>query len=177
MARDITNSDLYIDSRDVIKRIAELESDKDDARTNLEEAKAALADAERAYSEAADDDRKAGELGDAVTDAKAEVEHAQAAVNEWEKGHESESWESRDLRALLALQEEAEGYSDWAHGATLILDSEFENYARQTAEDTGAIGRDPPWPVCHIDWAAAADALKEDYTSVGYDGETYWVRS
>jgi len=82
-----------------------------------------------------------------------------------------------ELKALLALRDEAAGYSpDWKYGATLIRDSYFEDYARELAEDTGAINRNADWPLSYIDWPAAADALKQDYTSVEFDGVTYWVR-
>src|SRR5574343_1100147 len=83
--------------------------------------------------------------------------------------------ERAELAALRSLAES--GYSaDWSYGATLIRDSYFEEYAQELAEDIGAIGKDLPWPACHIDWEAAADALKQDYTSVDFDGVEYWVR-
>lgn len=85
--------------------------------------------------------------------------------------------DAAELTALRALAEEGESLSDWAHGETLIRDSYFEDYARELAEDIGAIGKDLPWPACHIDWEAAADALKQDYTSLEYGGVTYWARS
>lgn len=85
--------------------------------------------------------------------------------------------EIEEYAKLQALCDEAEGYSsDWKYGATLIRDSHFEDYARELAEDTGAVSRDAQWPLQHIDWEAAADELKQDYTSVEFDGTTYWVR-
>src|SRR5678810_1054818 len=40
--------------------------------------------------------------------------------------------DAAELKALLALQSEAEGYcEDWEHGATLIRDSYFETYAQE----------------------------------------------
>lgn len=96
------------------------------------------------------------------------------SVEIWEAENEDDAAE---LKALQALQESAEGVPDWQHGATLIRDSYFETYAQELAEDIGAIGRDLPWPACHIDWEAAADALKADYNCVDFDGVEYWVRS
>lgn len=82
-----------------------------------------------------------------------------------------------ELKALKALQDEAEGYSpDWKYGATLIRDSYFKEYAEELADDIGAIDRNASWPVCCIDWDEAADMLKQDYTAVDFDGVTYWVR-
>lgn len=62
-------------------------------------------------------------------------------------------------------------------GVTLIRDSYFESYARELAEDIGAIKSDLGWPYDYIDWERAADALKQDYSSIDFDGVEYWVRS
>lgn len=64
---------------------------------------------------------------------------------------------------------------DW-YPVTLIRDTYFEDYAQQLAEDIGAVPSDYSWPASHIDWEAAADALQMDYTSVEFDGITYWTR-
>ena len=91
---------------------------------------------------------------------------------------ELDSDEREELTALVALAEEASGYAeDWRYGATLIRDSYFEEYARELAEDIGALGnKDIPWPANHIDWEAACDELKQDYTEVDFDGVAYWIR-
>lgn len=85
--------------------------------------------------------------------------------------------EAYELDQLRALRDEASGYAaDWEYGEALIRDSYFEDYARDLADDIGAIDKDATWPVCHIDWEAAAESLQMDYTSVEYMGETYWIR-
>lgn len=137
MARTISNGDNIIDSRDVIARIAELESERDD-----------------------------------IEHAPADDESA-LTLEEFDTGDDGQ-----ELKTLRALAEECEGYvSDWRHGEALIRDSYFEDYARQLAEDIGAINRDARWPNDCIDWEKAADELRQDYTSVDFDGITYWVRS
>jgi hypothetical protein len=85
--------------------------------------------------------------------------------------------EQNELRILRELADEANGYApDWEFGETLIRESYFEEYAEQLAEDIGAIDRNAGWPLGCIDWEKAADQLKIDYTSVEFDGVTYWVR-
>lgn len=85
--------------------------------------------------------------------------------------------EQTELAALLALQEEAEGYSpDWKYGAVLIRDSYFKEYAQELADDIGAVDRNATWPANCIDWDEAARQLQQDYTSVEFDSVTYWVR-
>jgi hypothetical protein len=84
--------------------------------------------------------------------------------------------EKQELANLEALQEQAEGYSEWQEGAQLIRDSYFEEYAQEFAGDIGAIGKDNQWPLYCIDWEKAARELQMDYTCVDFDGVEYWVR-
>lgn len=58
----------------------------------------------------------------------------------------------------------------------LILDSYFETYAQDFAEDIGAINREADWPANHIDWEAAADSLKMDFTEYTIGRYTYYGR-
>lgn len=82
-----------------------------------------------------------------------------------------------ELASLQALAKEAEGYAaDWKHGEALIRDSYFKAYAMELAEDCGMIKPDAQWPNSCIDWDQAARELQMDYTSVEFDGVTYWVR-
>ena len=85
--------------------------------------------------------------------------------------------EHEELAKLLALAKQGEDYApDWSYGETMISDTYFETYAEELARDIGAIDRDAAWPVRHIDWEAAANELKQNYTSIDFDGETYWIR-
>jgi antirestriction protein len=98
-------------------------------------------------------------------------------IEELEAIEEPNDEEKEELAALLALAEEGEGLADWQYGETLIRNSYFETYAEELAEDIGAIGKDTQWPLSFIDWEAAANALKQDYTAIEFDGVTYWGRS
>jgi hypothetical protein len=141
---DISNSDATIDSRDVIKRIEELENEREAL---------ALIDAVNAVDCSA-------------------PHHAQdrADLKYWEEDNLSE------LDALASLADEAPQYSeDWQYGATLIRDSSFTDYAQELCEDLGYLPNDfPAW--IEIDWKATARNIQQDYTSVEFDGVTYWVR-
>lgn len=94
-----------------------------------------------------------------------------------EEGEEFAEDDAHELTNLRALADEGEGSPDWADGVTLIADHHFEDYAQELAEDIGAIQRDAAWPASHIDWTAAAEALKQDYFSVTYGDATYWIRA
>jgi hypothetical protein len=83
-----------------------------------------------------------------------------------------------ELAELRALQAETEGYAgdNWRDGVTFIAESFFEEYAEELAADIGAIDRNASWPLNRIDWTAAADDLKDDYTSAEINGAEYWYR-
>lgn len=87
--------------------------------------------------------------------------------------------EAEELASLRTLAEQGKGYGDWAYGETLIRYSYFETYAEEFAEDIGDMSSKAAqaWPFRHIDWEAAADELKQDYTSLDFDGVEYWMRS
>jgi antirestriction protein len=107
-------------------------------------------------------------------DVIARIEELMALEAEGETPDEDDAAE---LKILCELAAEAEPYSpDWRHGETLIRDSYFEQYAEQLAEDIGAIDPNAKWPLNCIDWEAAADQLRQDYTAVEFDGVTYWIR-
>lgn len=84
--------------------------------------------------------------------------------------------DAKELVSLRELQSEAEGYApDWQHGATLVRDSYWTDYCQELLQDIGDLPKDLPHYIV-IDWDATAENLKVDYTSVEYDGVTYWVR-
>lgn len=89
---------------------------------------------------------------------------------------EDDPLDDSERERLAAIDSLAEEVSEWQHGAALIHESYFTEYAQELAEDIGAIDKDAGWPLSHIDWNAAADALKMDYISVEFDGDTYYVR-
>lgn len=90
--------------------------------------------------------------------------------------------EKAELTAISSFLDDVRGNGgdeQW-NGAwypvTFIRDSHFKDYAEELAEDVGAISKDAQWPLSFIDWDAAANALKQDYSTVDIDGTTYWYR-
>jgi len=74
------------------------------------------------------------------------------------------------VKALREFVEQFDGY-----GEVAIHDDYFEDYARELHEDINGRGA-TGWPYDCIDWERAADALKQDYSLVDFDGQDYWVR-
>jgi hypothetical protein len=87
--------------------------------------------------------------------------------------------ELADLEILLSdlrgNGEDEQWRGKW-YPVALIRDSYFEDYARELAEDIGAIRSDVGWPCNCIDWEQAARELKLDYNIVKIGGVTYWYR-
>lgn len=85
--------------------------------------------------------------------------------------------EAIELDYLTAVEEAAACVSqDWAYGAQLIRADYFVEFARQHAEETcGRELQSAVWPLTHIDWEAAADALAEGYEAVYMDGVEYYI--
>ena len=96
---------------------------------------------------------------------EAEVEATRA------EGLEPHKCDLDDLEALYALRDEIG--SEWRYGVTLIDEADFEEYAREYAEDIGALDRNASWPHTCIDWELAAREMQHDFSVVEYDGTTW----
>lgn len=79
------------------------------------------------------------------------------------------------LRELKGNGGDEQWRGDW-YPITLIRDSYFKEYAQEIAEDCDMINSSLAWPYTCIDWEQAAKELQGDYTSIDFDGVTYWVR-
>ena len=116
-----------------------------------------------------------------ITDRVDELEALADDVNDptWRAANEDEAAEYDELHALLAELEGMGGDHQWRgdwYPAMLIADSYFETYARELADDIGAIDSNAAWPTRHIDWEAAARELAQDYSAVDVAGNEYLTR-
>ena len=85
-----------------------------------------------------------------------------------------------DLGIYVALDGTVSGELDDIarnYEQALIAEDHFPAYAEELASDIGAIDSNASWPLTFIDWDAAADALKVDYSAVTLDGHEYLIRS
>lgn len=147
----------YIDTRDLQKRLDELE----DLETAYDEAKEAFVEAEDLM---ADDEIDMSKREDDLEDARGDLEDARDAF-----GPEEEE-ELEELRSL------ANQIGEFRHGETLIPEDEFEGYVQDLCQDCGYISSDFPWWIA-IDWEETARNVSQDYTVVTYQGTDYYVRS
>ena len=197
---EISNSEDCIDSRQIIKRIEELENQKCDRYVSgtinngvvdeeeydwEEDARTDLAAKIRIYSyDLAENDEDAAQE---LYDHSCEIEKGVGDITKYEKygityylrqdgftGLDED--ELKELNSLVQIQEEAEKYNcDWLHGATLINESYFADYTKEFVEETSNVDLNS-WPFNNINWKDAADELKQDYTEIDFNGTTYYIR-
>jgi hypothetical protein len=155
----------FIDSRDLVNRFEELESEREDLESEVEEAKDAVQDAYHAREE--------------LDTAETEAAHHAAMSAENEARKALADWDienAGEFDTLRSINEEGQNVAaDWSHGATLIRDDYFTDYARELVSDIGGMPREIPDYIV-IDWEATADNLKADYTTVTIEGTDYYVR-
>jgi len=92
---------------------------------------------------------------------------------------EIQNWKEDWLDEIAEICEiekiEDELGSEFEYGVTLIHEDYFEEYTEELLIDCGYISKDfPSW--IEIDWEATANNVKQDYTEVEYQGETYYGR-
>lgn len=87
--------------------------------------------------------------------------------------------EVEELDALTDLAAVASNCADdWEYGEELISESYFVEYAQELAASITHDREDitSSWPYNHIDWDEAAEELKQDYSEVEFDRQTYYIR-
>jgi hypothetical protein len=84
--------------------------------------------------------------------------------------------EKDELESLQTFKDEVDS-TEWDSGITFIRDSYFVEFAQQEAEDLGLVQDNISWPYTCINWDDAADELRNDYSSIDFNGVGYWYRS
>lgn len=92
---------------------------------------------------------------------------------------EIESWKEYFEDELKEIEEiddvENELGSEFEYGVTLVDVDDWEEFVEQDLEDIGYIPKDfPSW--IEIDWKATANNVRQDYTEVTYQGNSYLGR-
>ena len=169
--KTISNTDNVIDSRDIIERIDELTGD---FQALVDDIEAAETDVERGT---AFDDLATWLIGH--TEIAPDLEALDGItfddVSDW-----AESDDAHELKALLALADEADCSPGWSYGEMLINEDYFTEYIEELINDCYDLPKEfnsDGWPWRHmtLDYEAAADEARQDYTEVTFDGQTYYI--
>jgi hypothetical protein len=161
---EITN-DKFLDSRDIEERIDYLES--------------LIEDCDPANMDANESEDHKPEMAECGTCGKEWDDARCTSVTPVPSGRcpfEAVHDEIAELERLIELRDDC-GSSEWRHGLQLIREDHFEDYARELAQDIGAIKEDMDWPCNCINWTEAASQLQQDYSTVTFDGTDYLYRS
>jgi hypothetical protein len=149
---EISSTDDTIDVRDVIARVEELEDQKTDADTCL------------------------------CGESKGEHTEDGDGCNEYEEDTGLDEDETKELSTLTELLDDLRGNGgdeqwrgDW-YPVTLVRDSYFTDFAQEEAESCGLVDDNARWPATCIDWERAASELQSDYSTVEFEGITFWYR-
>lgn len=105
-------------------------------------------------------------------------ETQEVSGNEDEEDTSDEREEYATLKALLDDLAGDGGDEQWCgdwYPGTLIRDSYFTEYAQELVSDIGDMPREIPSYIV-IDWEATAHNIQQDYSSIEFDGVTYWYR-
>lgn len=200
---DFTNTDGVIDVRDIIARVEELREqrtprfvagwnmpgympDSEPAEfDNAEDAKQYIIDTIKRAEEETDDETEAETLCAFAEDVNLESDEFSAKCLQYvywvtEDGVMGlDDDEIEELQTLENLLEELKGYGgdeqwegNW-YPVTLIRDSYFEEAMDEMVADCYEIPKDlPSFVTITLDYVA----LQQDYSSVEFDGVTYWYR-
>ena len=114
--------------------------------------------------------------GEDIFDSRDVEERINELTTEIENETETENSDNQtELAELIKFRDDG-NCSEWKDGVTFISEEYFEDYARDFAEDIGAISKDTNWPETCIDWEQAARELQMDYSAVDFGDGTYYYR-
>lgn len=108
----------------------------------------------------------------------AQTDGPESQADAWADENEGEAHELETIGNLLGELRGNGGDHQWKgdwYPVTLIRDSYFVESMQELVSDIGDLPREIP-SYLEIDWEKTADNLRQDYSSVEYDGETYWYR-
>ena len=95
---------------------------------------------------------------------------------------EIESWkqdwqeEINQITCIDEVEDEIGSEFDFDFGVTLIPEDDSTDYVENLLKGCGYISDDfPSW--IEIDWEATAENVKQDYSELEYEGETYFYRA
>ena len=86
------------------------------------------------------------------------------------------NWED-ELKQIEEIDTIENECSEFSFGETLIDEDDFEEYCEDFVNDCYGLRDIPQLIKNNIDWAGIADDMKQDYSEIEYQGNTYLCRS
>ena len=165
--------DDLIYSRDLIARHEELTEEYDSLMEDVESAEDELNEFIKEYGTGDYDEDQEKEF--ALLNEQ--LDNANDALNDF-----NSSYDKDELETLTEVIRQAEDCSDWIHGEGLIHENYFTQYIEDLVNDCYEFpeefnSKKWPWTHMNMDWDAAAEEAKQDYTEVTVDGHTYYIKA
>ena len=162
-----------LDSRDIQKEIDNIEGLKNDYESDLESLNDELNDLQNELYDIENEE----DYADKRIDIDNKLEEIAEKENEIQDCEFEYNRYSEELAELESLKEEIESDSDegFEYGIQLIHESDIDNYLDELLEACGYIPKDmPSW--IEINWGATYDNMKQDYSEIELNGNTFYVR-
>ena len=106
-----------------------------------------------------------------MTESFEDIRFEEEEIESWKEDFEDELKEIEEIDTI-----ENELGSEFDYGITLVDVDDWEEFVEQDLKDLGYIPKDfPSW--IEIDWEATANNVRQDYTEVEYQGNSYLGRS
>jgi len=106
-----------------------------------------------------------------MTESFEDIRFEEEEIQSWKEDFEDELKEIEEIDTI-----ENELGSEFDYGVTLVDVDDFEEYVEDLLDELGYIPKDfPSW--IEIDWEATANNVRQDYTEVEYQGNSYLGRS
>lgn len=106
-----------------------------------------------------------------MTESFEDIRFEEEEIQSWKEDFEDELKEIEEIDTI-----ENELGSEFDYGVTLVDVDDWEEFVEQDLKDLGYIPKDfPSW--IEIDWEATANNVRQDYTEVEYQGNSYLGRS
>ena len=162
-----------LDSRDIQEEIDNIESLKNDYESDLESLNDELNDLESELYDIENEEDYDDKQND-IDNKLEEIAENEDAVQECEADY---SRYSEELEELKALKDEVSNNSDegFEYGIQVIHEDDIDEHLHELLIDCGYIPKDlPSW--IEIDWQATYDNMKQDYSELELNGNTFYVR-
>ena len=162
-----------LDSRDIQNEIDNIEGLKNTYESDLESLNDELNDLEgELYDIESEEDYADKQNGidnklEEIADKENEIQECEVEYNRY----------SSELEELEALKDEISNNSSegFDYGIQLIHENDIDDYFHEMLIDCGYIPKDmPSWIV--IDWQATYNNMKQDYSEIELNGNTFYVR-
>ena len=106
-----------------------------------------------------------------MTESFEDIRFEEEEIQSWKEDFEDELKEIEEIDTI-----ENELGSEFDYGVALVDVDDWEEFVEQDLKDLGYIPKDfPSW--IEIDWEATANNVRQDYTEVEYQGNSYLGRS